>query len=63
MKKSIIILFLVLFCGISFAQKKHTISGYIKDEYSGETLIGATITVKVKAKGLAAISTVSIPSR
>ncbi|MGN6195255.1 MAG: TonB-dependent receptor [Ginsengibacter sp.] len=30
---------------ISFAQQKHTISGTVKDEKTGETLIGATISL------------------
>lgn len=30
----------------------HTISGYIRDQYSGETLIGATLTIKGNTKGL-----------
>ncbi len=34
------------------AQNKHTISGFVKDSLNGETLIGATITVKGQAKGI-----------
>ena len=34
------------------AQKKFTISGYAKDVQNGETLIGATITVKGNSKGI-----------
>jgi hypothetical protein len=37
---------LILFCFLSsalFAQNKYTISGYVKDKASGETLIGANI--------------------
>ena len=34
------------------AQKKYTISGYAKDGQNGETLIGATITVKGNARGI-----------
>ena len=38
------ILFLLLFCGFNvFAQKKYTVSGYLTDEKSSETLISATI--------------------
>lgn len=33
-------------------QGKYTLSGYIKDSLSGETLIGATLTVAGKAKGI-----------
>lgn len=36
----------------SVAQKKYTISGYAKDLQNGETLIGATITVKGNSKGI-----------
>ena len=46
---------LLLFIMISFfatAQKKYTISGYAKDIQNGETLIGATITVKGNARGI-----------
>jgi len=35
-----------------FAQNKYTVSGYIKDSLSGETLIGATISVNNKSKGV-----------
>lgn len=45
--------FLLLLCSFaSFAQTKYTISGYIKDSLNGETLIGATITVKGQSKGI-----------
>lgn len=30
---------------ISFSQKRYTVSGYVKDAYTGETLIGASIAV------------------
>ena len=36
----------------SFAQKKVTLSGYIKDSLSGETLINATISLQGKTKGI-----------
>ncbi len=46
-------IFLLLLCATSsFAQKKYTISGYIKDSLNGETLIGATVTVKGQSKGI-----------
>ncbi|MEP6674683.1 MAG: TonB-dependent receptor [Ferruginibacter sp.] len=48
------VFFLLLSC-ISFccyAQNKFTLSGYAKDSLSGETLIGATITVKGQSKGI-----------
>ncbi|MES2847799.1 MAG: TonB-dependent receptor, partial [Bacteroidota bacterium] len=34
------------------AQKKYTVSGYVKDASNGETLIGATILVKGLTKGI-----------
>jgi hypothetical protein len=36
----------------SISKKKVTINGYIKDSYSGETLIGATLSVKGISKGV-----------
>lgn len=46
-------LFVLLLCSFaSVAQKKYTISGYIKDTLNGETLIGATVTVKGQSKGI-----------
>lgn len=46
------IFLLLLFSSASIAQKRYTISGYIKDSLNGETLIGATITVKGQSKGI-----------
>lgn len=37
---------------LSFAQNRFTISGYVKDVQNGETLIGATISLKDKTKGI-----------
>ncbi len=34
------------------AQRKHTISGYIKDGATGETMINATVTLKGNSKGI-----------
>lgn len=45
-------LFLLLCSGTLPAQKKYTVSGYIKDSLNGETLIGATLTVKGQSKGI-----------
>ena len=50
-----IFFFVFLFVLSSFtglAQNKYTISGYIKDSLNGETLIGATIAVQGKTKGI-----------
>lgn len=51
MKKSIIITFLLLPV-FSFSQNKFTISGYVKDSLSGETLIGSTVAVLGESKGI-----------
>ncbi len=40
-----ILLLLFLFPCLVYGQKRHTVSGYVKDGASGETLIGATIAV------------------
>ncbi|MBC7868373.1 MAG: TonB-dependent receptor, partial [Gloeobacteraceae cyanobacterium ES-bin-316] len=52
MKKLLIFFLLMLAGNFLFAQKKFTLSGYIKDASSGETLIGATLSVKGKSKGI-----------
>ncbi len=54
MKKNRFWLFitLILFCGSALAQQRHTLSGYIRDSLSGETLIGATISLDNAAKGV-----------
>jgi hypothetical protein len=44
--------FFMLISFFAIAQKKYTISGYAKDVQNGETLIGATITVKGNSKGI-----------
>lgn len=43
---------LLLLPALLFSQKKYTVSGYIKDAQNGETLIGATISVKDQNKGI-----------
>lgn len=48
---SLFILLLTSF--ISSAQNRYTISGYVKDSLTGETLIGANISVKNKTKIIA----------
>lgn len=52
MRKHLLTVFIILLCSSTYAQKKYTISGYIKDGASGETLINATITVERNAKGI-----------
>ena len=53
MLKNILILLFTIGLSVqaSFAQEKHTISGYIKDEATGEELIGASIIVKELTTG------------
>ncbi|MDB5279330.1 MAG: TonB-dependent receptor [Ferruginibacter sp.] len=52
MKIYICLFFSILISQVCAAQKKYTISGYAKDVQNGETLIGATITVKGNSKGI-----------
>ena len=53
MKKGIITLFLSLYFLNIFAQDNYTISGYVQDESSGESLIGVSIYDKKTYKGTA----------
>jgi len=50
-KRNFLVLFLFTL-GIAQAQNKFTISGYIRDSLSSETLIGATVTVKEQGRGV-----------
>ena len=43
MKKGILLIITLLALNFCFAQQKHTISGAVKDQNTGETLIGASI--------------------
>lgn len=52
MKKTLLALYMIVCCSVGLAQERHTISGYIKDAFSGETLIGATLTVRGNSKGV-----------
>lgn len=48
-----IFVFVFVMAGLTLsAQKKYTISGYIKDSLNGETLIGASIAVQGQTKGI-----------
>lgn len=49
-KESRIVIILIFIIGQLAAQEKVTLSGYIKDSLSGETLIGATLAVKSAGK-------------
>lgn len=49
------LLLVTLFCvmgTIALAQNKYTLSGYVKDSLSGETLINSTISIQGKTKGI-----------
>ena len=48
-RSGFIVLFFFLVTTSVFAQKKYTVSGYIKDAESGETVIAANIVVKSKS--------------
>jgi len=52
MKKYLLSLTLSLFSLTNFAQNKYTLSGYVKDNETGEYLIGATIYLKENLKGV-----------
>ena len=52
MKKSILLLSLILISFLSRSQVRYTVSGYVRDSLSKETLIGATVTAKGLSKGV-----------
>ena len=53
MIRIVAVVFLALLSGFSSAQSsKFTLSGYLKDSLSGETIIGATISVNGQGKGV-----------
>ncbi|HUQ65162.1 MAG TPA: TonB-dependent receptor, partial [Flavitalea sp.] len=37
---------------VSWSQNKYTLSGYVRDSLSGETLIGASVTITTQSKGI-----------
>jgi hypothetical protein len=45
-------LFICVFCLQNYAQKKYTLSGYVKDAATGEYMIAATIFIKETGKGV-----------
>ena len=51
-KVKLLIIFLLLVPFFIAAQNKFTVSGFIKDSLNGETLIGATVAVMGKTKGI-----------
>ena len=52
MRNHLLLILLLLNGQFIFAQQKYTVSGYIKDNYSGESMIGATLTVQNKSRGV-----------
>ena len=52
MRKLISIIVLSLICTVAFSQSRFTINGYVKDSLSGETIIGATVSVNGQSKGV-----------
>ncbi len=48
-----LVLLFLTFCVSGYSQEKFTISGYIKDSLSGETLIGANLGVRSGGKSIA----------
>ena len=52
MKKIIVVLLLLFDLARGFSQIKYSLTGYIKDSLSSETLIGATISVNGKERGV-----------
>ena len=48
-----ILSFLIIFFFVfqSLAQKKYTVSGYVKDKANGENAVGATVYIKELLKG------------
>ena len=46
MLKTILFIFIFLVTFSAFAQKKFTVSGTIKDDATGEQLIGASVRIK-----------------
>ncbi len=51
-KAGFIICILFFLVASSFSQNKYTISGYVKDSLSGETIINSTVSVNNKSKGV-----------
>ena len=52
MKEKLLAVLLLLTTFTLRAQNKYTLSGYIRDSLSGETLIGASITIGGQGKGI-----------
>ncbi|MBS1513188.1 MAG: TonB-dependent receptor [Bacteroidetes bacterium] len=52
MKTAILLPFFLLTSFLVTAQNRYTISGFVKDSLNGETLIGASVAVEGKTKGI-----------
>ena len=52
MRKFISVVILIFICSISFSQGRFTLNGYVKDSLSGESIIGATVSVNGQSKGV-----------
>ena len=52
MKKHLLLIGFVFLALFATAQNKYTLSGYVRDSLSGETLIGASITISGENKGI-----------
>ncbi len=52
MRKLISVLLLSFICSVVAAQSRFTLNGYVKDSLSGETIIGATVSVNGQSKGV-----------
>ncbi len=52
MRKLISVFVLSLLSTIVFSQNRFTLNGYVKDSLSGETIIGATVSVNGQSKGV-----------
>ena len=50
--KTFLTLSLLVYSFVSWSQNKYTLSGYVRDSLSGETLIGASVTLSGQAKGI-----------
>ena len=50
--KRFLTLLLLLVSFVSWSQNKYTLSGYVRDSLSGESLIGASVTINSQAKGI-----------
>jgi TonB dependent receptor/CarboxypepD_reg-like domain/TonB-dependent Receptor Plug Domain len=51
-KKLIVTWWVVFIFGSAYSQNRFTVSGYIKDSLSGETLIGASLSLNGKGRGV-----------